>query len=49
MDIRLPEENFTYGKPGELEDPIKLVMANDYGETDKMFRQTLYQSQLMQR
>lgn len=43
VKIYLPEDNFTYGKPGELEDPIKLVMANDYGETDKILRHTMYQ------
>lgn len=43
IKIKLPEENFTYGKPGDLEDPIKLVIANDYGETDKMLRHTMYQ------
>lgn len=46
--IHLPEDNFTYGKPGELEDPIKLVMANDYGETDKFLRHTLYQAKINQ-
>lgn len=45
VKIYLPEENFTYGKPGDLEDPIKLVMANDYGETDKFLRHTMYQLQ----
>ena len=45
VKIYLPEDNFTYGKPGELEDPIKLVIANDYGETDKFLRHTFYQAQ----
>ena len=45
IKINLPEENFTYGKPGDLEDPIKLVIANDYGETDKFLRHTMYQMQ----
>ena len=45
IKIMLPEENFTYGKPGDLEDPIKLVIANDYGETDKFLRHTNYQIQ----
>ena len=45
IKIKLPEDNFTYGKPGDLEDPIKLVLANDYGETDKILRHTLYQFQ----
>ena len=44
VKIYLPEDNFTYGKPGDLEDPIKLVMANDYGETDKFLRHTMYQA-----
>ena len=44
VKIYLPEDNFTYGKPGDLEDPIKLVIANDYGETDKFLRHTMYQA-----
>lgn len=43
IKIKLPQENFTYGKPGDLEDPIKLVIANEYGETDKLLRHTMYQ------
>lgn len=46
ISIKLPEENFTYGKPGDLEDPIKLVLANDYGETDKFIRHTFYQAKI---
>lgn len=34
IKIKLPDENFTYGKPGELEDPVKLLLANNYGQTD---------------
>ncbi len=45
LPINLPEENFTYGKPLDLEDPIKLVIANNYGEEDKMARDTLYMNQ----
>lgn len=45
VKIYLPEDNFTYGKPGDLEDPIKLVIANDYGETDQFLRHTMYQAQ----
>lgn len=45
VKIYLPEENFAYGKPLDLEDPIKFVLANDYGESDKFVRHTLYQAQ----
>ena len=45
IKINLPEENHAYGKQLELEDPIKLVMANDYGEADKLARHTFYMSQ----
>jgi hypothetical protein len=31
IKIDLPEENHAYGKALDLEDPIKLVIANDYG------------------
>lgn len=44
INIKLPEEAFTYGKPGDLEDPIKYVLANSYGEDDRQFRHTMYQS-----
>lgn len=42
VKIKLPEQNFTYGKPLDYEDPIKNVLANTYGEDDKKFRHTMY-------
>lgn len=45
MAINLPEEGFAYGKPLDNEDPIRLVLANTYGEEDKIARDTFYKSQ----
>ena len=49
IPINLPEEGFAYGKPLDLEDPIKLVLANNYGEEDKLARHTFYMEQSQQR
>jgi hypothetical protein len=49
LPINLPEEGFSYGKPFDLEDPINLVLANNYGEEDKMARSTFYMDQSQQR
>ena len=45
----MPEEQFAYGKPLDLEDPIKLVIANNYGEEDKLARSTFYMNQSQHR
>lgn len=49
IPINLPEEGFAYGKPLDLEDPIKLVIANNYGEEEKMARDTFYMHQSQHR
>lgn len=45
IPIILPEENFAYGKPLDLEDPIKLVLANNYGSEDRIARHSFYMTQ----
>jgi hypothetical protein len=45
IKIKLPEEDFAYGRPTEVEDPMKLVIANDYGEREKLHRQTMYEKE----
>ena len=45
VPINLPEEGFAYGKPLDEEDPIKLVIANSYGEEDKLARDSFYRTQ----
>jgi hypothetical protein len=47
IPINLPEENFSYGKPLDLEDPIKLVIANNYGDEDRVARESFYMTQSM--
>ncbi len=31
MQIKLPEEDFSYGIPTKVSTPIKNIMKNDYG------------------